>query len=69
MEFHKIQVTTGTLSPPYGDCTEAWHDSYKAILLSLPHGDDTMDFYYWGIVNLICETPNTLKNEEVEALI
>lgn len=52
MEFHKIQVTTGTLSPPYGDCTEAWHDSYKAILLSLPHGDDTMDFYYWGIVNL-----------------
>ena len=39
-------------SSPYGDCTEAWHDSYKAILLSLPHGDDTMDFYYWGIVNL-----------------
>lgn len=31
--------------------------------------DDDMDFYYWGIVNLICETPNTLKNEEVEALI
>ena len=23
--------------------------------------DDDMDFYYWGIVNLICETPNTLK--------
>lgn len=20
--------------------------------LSPPHGDDTMDFYYWGIVNL-----------------
>ena len=39
-------------SPPYGNCTEAWHDSYKAILLSLPHGNDTMDFYYWGIVNL-----------------
>ena len=31
--------------------------------------DDDMDAYYWGIVNLICETPNTLKNEEVEALI
>ena len=31
--------------------------------------DDDMDYYYWGIVNLICETPNTLKNEEVEALI
>ena len=25
--------------------------------------DDDMDFYYWGIVNLICETPNTLKKE------
>ena len=31
--------------------------------------DDDMDHYYWGIVNLICKTPNALKNEEVEALI
>ena len=30
---------------------------------------DDKDYYYWGIVNLICETPNTLKNEEVEALL
>lgn len=31
--------------------------------------DDDADYYYWGIVNLICKTPNGLKNEEVEALI
>lgn len=31
--------------------------------------DDDMDYYYWGIVNLICKTPNALRNEEVEALI
>lgn len=31
--------------------------------------DDDMDNYYWGIVNFICETPNALKDEEVEALI
>nr|DAW28090.1 MAG TPA: tail completion protein [Caudoviricetes sp.] len=31
--------------------------------------DDDMDHYYWGTVNLICKTPNSLKNEEVEALI
>ena len=29
----------------------------------------TWTHYYWGIVNLICKTPNALKNEEVEALI
>lgn len=31
--------------------------------------DDDMDYYYWGIVNLVCKTPNYLRNEEVEALI
>ena len=31
--------------------------------------DDDADYYYWGIVNLICKTPYGLKNEEVEALI
>lgn len=31
--------------------------------------DDDTDYYYWGIINFICETPNALQNEEVEALI
>lgn len=31
--------------------------------------DDDADYYYWGIVNFICETPNNIRNEEVEALI
>ena len=25
---------------------------YPVMELSPPYGDDTMDFYYWGIVNL-----------------
>lgn len=31
--------------------------------------DDDMDDYYWGIVNLICDVPNVIRNKEVEKLI
>ncbi len=31
--------------------------------------DDDADYYYWGIVNLICKTPNALRNEDVEDMI
>lgn len=38
MDFYDWGIVN-LFSSPYGDCTEAWHDSYKAILLSPLYGD------------------------------